>query len=53
MAIYIFTSKYLNAMKEESQIAIYQTDDYQTSIEVQVGQDSVWLTQAQLALLFE
>jgi hypothetical protein len=53
VAIYIFTRKYLNAMKEESQIAIYQTDDHQTSIEVQVGQDSVWLTQAQMALLFD
>ena len=53
MAIYIFTPKYLNAMKEESQIAIYQTNDHQTSIEVQVGQDSVWLTQAQMALLFD
>ncbi len=40
-------------MKEDSQIAIYQTDDHQTSIEVQIGQDSVWLTQAQMALLFE
>jgi prophage maintenance system killer protein len=40
-------------MKEESQIAIYQTNDHQTSIEVQVGQDSVWLTQAQMALLFD
>ncbi len=40
-------------MKKESQIAIYQTNDHQTSIEMQVGQDSVWLTQAQMALLFE
>lgn len=31
-------------MKEDSQIAIYQTDDERGSIEVQVGQDSVWLT---------
>lgn len=40
-------------MKEDSQIAIYQTDDERVSIEVQVGQDSVWLTQAQMAALFE
>jgi len=53
VAIDIFTPKYLNAMKEESQIAIYQTDDERINIEVQIGQDSVWLTQAQMALLFE
>lgn len=53
MAINIFTPKYLNAMKEDSQIVIYQTDDERINIEVQVGQDSVWLTQAQLALLFD
>ncbi|HRD79694.1 MAG: virulence RhuM family protein [Saprospiraceae bacterium] len=40
-------------MKEDSQIAIYQTDDERGSIEVQVGQDSVWLTQAQMAALFD
>lgn len=40
-------------MKEDSQIAIYQTDDERVSIEVQVGQDSVWLTQAQMAALFD
>lgn len=40
-------------MKKESQIAIYQTDDERINIEVQVGQDSVWLTQAQLGLLFD
>lgn len=40
-------------MKKDNQITIYQADDQQVSIEVQVGQDSVWLTQAQMALLFD
>ena len=34
------------------QIAIYQTDDGQTQIEVRMGQDSVWLRQEQMSQLF-
>ena len=34
-------------------IVIYQTDDGQTAIDVRLENETVWLTQAQLALLFE
>src|SRR5690625_3574267 len=37
---------------EQKQIEIYQTDDGQTQIEVRLEQDTVWLTQAQMAELF-
>jgi hypothetical protein len=40
-------------MKEDNQITIYQTEDRQISIEVQIEAESVWLTQRQLALLFD
>ncbi|HXJ97453.1 MAG TPA: virulence protein RhuM/Fic/DOC family protein [Gelidibacter sp.] len=39
-------------MKEESQIEIYQANDGSTQINVQFKQDTVWLTQAQMAELF-
>lgn len=35
------------------QIAIYQTDDGQTRIEVRLEQDTLWLSQAQMAELFD
>ena len=34
-------------------IIIYQTDDGQTAIDVRLENETVWLTQAQMALLFE
>lgn len=34
------------------QIAIYQTDDGQTQIDVRMEQDSVWLRQEQMGELF-
>ena len=34
-------------------IIIYQTDDGQTQIDVRLENETVWLTQAQMALLFE
>lgn len=37
----------------ENQIVIYQTDDGQTQIDVRLGNDTVWLTQAQMADLFQ
>ena len=37
----------------DKQIEIYQTGNGQTRIEVRVGSDTVWLTQAQIAELFE
>lgn len=39
--------------KEESGIIIYQTDDRQTQIDVRMEDDTVWLTQAQMAELFQ
>ena len=39
-------------MKIKNQIEIYQANDGSTQIEVQFEQDTVWLTQAQLAELF-
>ena len=37
----------------ENQIVIYQTDDGQTQIDVRLENDTVWLTQAQMANLFQ
>lgn len=37
---------------EENQIVIYQTEDGQTQIDVRVENETVWLTQAQMAELF-
>ena len=34
------------------QIVIYQTEDGQTQIDVRMDNDTVWLTQAQIAELF-
>ena len=39
-------------MKEQNQIEIYQANDGTTQIKVQFEQDTVWLTQAQMAELF-
>ena len=38
---------------EENQIIIYQTEDGQTQIDVRLENDTVWLTQAQMANLFQ
>lgn len=38
---------------EENQIVIYQTDNGQTAIDVRVENETVWLTQAQMAELFQ
>jgi hypothetical protein len=40
-------------MQDNNQITIYQTADQAVQIEVRVGQDSVWLTQRQMGLLFD
>ena len=37
----------------EDQITIYQTEDGQTQIDVRLENETVWLTQALMALLFE
>ena len=38
---------------EENKIVIYQTDDGQTQIDVRLENETVWLTQAQMAELFQ
>ena len=38
---------------EEKKIVIYQTDDGQTQIDVRLEDNTVWLTQAQMAELFQ
>lgn len=38
---------------EENQIVIYQTEDGQTQIDVRLENETVWLTQAQMAELFD
>ena len=40
-------------MNQDNQIIIYQTDDNQTQIDVRMENDTVWLTQAQMAELFQ
>ncbi len=40
-------------MNQNNQIIIYQTDDNQTQIDVHMENDTVWLTQAQMADLFQ
>ena len=37
----------------EDKIVIYQTADGQTAIDVRLENETVWLTQAQMALLFQ
>ena len=40
-------------MNENNQIIIYQTEDGQTKVDVRMENDTVWLTQAQMAELFQ
>lgn len=40
-------------MSEKKQIEIYQSDDGQTQIEVRLEKDTLWLSQAQMAELFD
>jgi prophage maintenance system killer protein len=40
-------------MKEDQKIVIYQTEDGKTQIDVRLENETVWLTQAQMAELFE
>ncbi len=39
-------------MNDNNQIIIYQTEDGQTQVDVRMENDTVWLTQAQMAELF-
>ena len=38
---------------EDNKIIIYQTEDGQTQIDVRLENETVWLTQAQMAELFD
>ena len=38
---------------DNDKIIIYQTEDGQTQIDVRLENDTVWLTQAQMAELFD
>ena len=40
-------------MEENNQIIIYQTADNKTQIDVRMENDTVWLSTAQMAILFE
>ena len=40
-------------MDNNNQIVVYQTADNQTQIEVHMENETVWLTQAQMAELFQ
>jgi len=40
-------------MKPKSELILYQTEDHRTRIEVRLENETVWLTQAQLAELFQ
>ncbi len=40
-------------MKNESKIVIYQSEDGQTKIDVQLKEETIWLSQKQIANLFE
>ena len=42
-----------NVPKKKSQIIIYQTESGQTKLEVRLQDESVWLTQNQMAELFQ
>lgn len=43
----------LSVMMEQNQIIIYQTSNGETVIDVEIKNDTVWLTQAQMVKLFE
>ena len=38
---------------KQDQVVIYQTEDGQTQIDVRLENETVWLTQAQMAELFQ
>jgi len=40
-------------MKEQEQIIIYQAEDGQTQIDVQLEEETIWLSQKQMAELFD
>jgi hypothetical protein len=53
MLTYICDMKDIKSEKNESQIIFYQTADGKTRVEVKMEQDTVWLSQKQMAELFD
>jgi hypothetical protein len=43
----------MNENKNKGEIILYQTEDRQLTIDVKIENETVWLTQAQMVLLFE
>jgi len=50
-SIFVIQNKNTTPMKNE--IIIYQADETSTRLEVRIEDDTVWLTQAQMADLFQ
>ena len=48
-----YSKNYTTYNMEENKIIIYQTEDGQTQIDVRLENETVWLTQAQMAELIE
>ena len=44
---------FIREKMDENKIVIYQTEDGQTQIDVRLENETVWLTQAQMAELFQ
>lgn len=45
--------KDMSAMENYGEILIYQSDDELTNVEVKIQDETVWLTQQQMAELFQ
>ena|SRR3989338_2251619 len=43
----------MNGITRKSEIILYQTEDGKTKLEVRLEQESIWLTQAAMAELFQ
>ena len=43
----------MNSETNRGEIVLYQTADGRTSIDVKLENDTVWLTQAQMSILFD
>jgi hypothetical protein len=48
-----FVMKSKTNIKSLSDIIIYQTEDHQTKVQVRLEDDTIWLTQKQMAELFD
>ena len=40
-------------MKPNSEIILYQTEDGQTKVDVRLEEETVWLTQKEMSILFQ